>query len=279
MKNEDFKDDKRLEGLRIDTDISNLSDKEYVDMTCLKHNKKFRIRLKNLRHQKTIGCDICMNRFFDKEKFANIHHNKYDYSKVVYINNNTPVEIICPEHSSFMQTPKVHIHSGCPKCGELEKSENLSVLMKDKYTKKLASSSYEEALKKKFISLYGKDYILKSIKDDTLEVYCVKHNCSNLGLKYNVLNSGRCCCQLCYREEEIEKTVAELKIKFLEKHNGKYEYDWNSYKSTRDNMRIFCKAHKEWFEQTPRNHLLGHGCPRCGRTLSENTQYSKRIRF
>jgi hypothetical protein len=74
---------------------------------------------------------------------------------------------------------------------------------------------------------------------------------------------------LCYREEEIEKIVAELKIKFLEKHNDKYEYDWNSYKSTRDNMRIFCKAHKEWFEQTPRNHLLGHGCPRCGRTLSK----------
>ena len=30
-----------------------------------------------------------------------IHQNKYDYSKVKYINSNTKIEIICPEHGSF----------------------------------------------------------------------------------------------------------------------------------------------------------------------------------
>ena len=46
------------------------------------------------------------------------HNNKYDYSKVNYINNKTNVEIICPKHGSFQQRPDNHIYQGqgCPKC-------------------------------------------------------------------------------------------------------------------------------------------------------------------
>lgn len=36
-----------------------------------------------------------------------IHGDKYDYSKVEYFNNTTKVEIICPEHRSFKQTPYI----------------------------------------------------------------------------------------------------------------------------------------------------------------------------
>lgn len=43
---------------------------------------------------------------------------KYDYSRVIYINNHTKVEIICPMHGSFWQTPYNHIYGnqGCPHC-------------------------------------------------------------------------------------------------------------------------------------------------------------------
>jgi len=41
----------------------------------------------------------------------------FDYSKVVYVNAHTKVEIVCPEHGSFWQTPTNHIYGkGCPKC-------------------------------------------------------------------------------------------------------------------------------------------------------------------
>ena len=47
-----------------------------------------------------------------------IHHNKYDYSKVEYVNSSTKVCIICPEHGEFWQTPNKHMSGiGCPKCG------------------------------------------------------------------------------------------------------------------------------------------------------------------
>ena len=34
-----------------------------------------------------------------------IHNGKYDYSLVEYINTNTKVSIICPNHGVFNQTP------------------------------------------------------------------------------------------------------------------------------------------------------------------------------
>lgn len=50
-----------------------------------------------------------------------IHGNKYDYSKVVYVNNKTKVCIICPIHGEFWQTPNSHLSGcGCNDC----KSEN-----------------------------------------------------------------------------------------------------------------------------------------------------------
>lgn len=47
-----------------------------------------------------------------------IHGNKYDYSKVEYINYTTKVCIICPIHGEFWQTPSGHINAkqGCQKC-------------------------------------------------------------------------------------------------------------------------------------------------------------------
>ena len=51
------------------------------------------------------------------KKAREIHGDKYDYSKVNYRKYTIPVEIICPEHGSFYQTPDIHYKgSGCPIC-------------------------------------------------------------------------------------------------------------------------------------------------------------------
>ena len=53
--------------------------------------------------------------------------NKYDYSKLDYINMHTNVTIICPTHGEFIIKPLNHINSvtGCGKCGnELTDSKN-----------------------------------------------------------------------------------------------------------------------------------------------------------
>ena len=40
--------------------------------------------------------------------FKEIHGDKYDYSKVDYVNVDTPVIITCPEHGDFSKTPYEH---------------------------------------------------------------------------------------------------------------------------------------------------------------------------
>ena len=50
------------------------------------------------------------------------HGNKYDYSKVEYINNHTKVCIICPEHGEFWQFPQDHLKGrGCICCAGVKK--------------------------------------------------------------------------------------------------------------------------------------------------------------
>jgi hypothetical protein len=51
------------------------------------------------------------------EKAQAVHGDKYDYSKVEYVNWKTKVIIICKEHGEFLQRPDQHLRgSGCHKC-------------------------------------------------------------------------------------------------------------------------------------------------------------------
>lgn len=46
-----------------------------------------------------------------------VHNKKYDYTNVEYVNTSTKVNIVCPKHGSFMQTPKSHLEGhGCSAC-------------------------------------------------------------------------------------------------------------------------------------------------------------------
>ena len=76
------------------------------------------------------GCPLCwrerrgetikLSKEIFIEKAKKVHGNKYDYSKVEYINCDTKICIICPEHGEFWQTPSCHINGkhGCPKCSQ-----------------------------------------------------------------------------------------------------------------------------------------------------------------
>lgn len=51
------------------------------------------------------------------EKANLVHFNKYDYSKINYINSQTKIIITCPQHGDFEQIPANHLYGqGCPKC-------------------------------------------------------------------------------------------------------------------------------------------------------------------
>ena len=54
------------------------------------------------------------------KKAKNVWGDRYDYSKVEYVNSQTPVVIICKEHGEFMQPPASHLQKhGCSRCAKV----------------------------------------------------------------------------------------------------------------------------------------------------------------
>lgn len=94
---------------------------EKVTIICPEHGVFEKTPNKHLQGQ---GCPICgrnrtkigLDEFVSRA--ISVHGNKYDYSKVIYRRKDVPVEIVCPIHGSFLQTPACHVGLGqnCPKC-------------------------------------------------------------------------------------------------------------------------------------------------------------------
>lgn len=114
--------------------VKYISSFKKVDILCMKHGV-FKQRPHN--HLSGNGCPLCAREKIDTETFVkkakSIHKNRYDYSKVNYINSKTPVEIICFNHGVFQQTPEIHLGgSGCKFCksslGEIIVEEILIIL-------------------------------------------------------------------------------------------------------------------------------------------------------
>jgi hypothetical protein len=58
-------------------------------------------------------------------KATAVHGQRYDYKDVVYRSNNSNVEIICPSHGKFTQTPTSHLRgANCPKCAASRRADN-----------------------------------------------------------------------------------------------------------------------------------------------------------
>lgn len=92
---------------------------EKLEIICLTHGSFWQ---RANRHLQGDGCPYCggtkkitTEEFIEKAR--QVHGDKYDYSKVNYINNHTKVCIICPEHGEFWQTPSHHLANvACPSC-------------------------------------------------------------------------------------------------------------------------------------------------------------------
>lgn len=71
-----------------------------------------------LRNNNEITPPIMMDlqEFIDEAN--RIYGNQYNYSNTIFVNNETPITIICNVHGTFTQTPNDHLRLklGCPNC-------------------------------------------------------------------------------------------------------------------------------------------------------------------
>ena len=95
-----------------------------INIMCQKHGMFMQTPAAHLSGQ---GCPECgrikseLKRRSNSEEFISrssiTHKNKYDYSLVSYVGCKTKVEIICPKHGVFKQSPTGHLSGkGCKKC-------------------------------------------------------------------------------------------------------------------------------------------------------------------
>jgi len=130
--------------------------------------------------------------------FNEVHPNKYNYEKSNFIDLKTKIEIICPTHGSFFQSPKSH-----------------------------------------------------------------KEGCG---------------CKLCFLDRRSQKNKVS-KENFIKRasstHNNKYDYSESNINILRNKIKIICPIHGE-FNQEATLHLLGSGCPDCGkRTKNSELNFLK----
>jgi hypothetical protein len=123
---------RRKHGDRYDYSlVKYVNAKTKVEITCPDHGSFW--QEPNSHTSTGVGCPECgllaasiklrgsNDDFVDRSK---IIHGSYNYETTEYINTNTKVEITCPEHGSFWQTPSNHLHlkHGCPKCVAVKES-------------------------------------------------------------------------------------------------------------------------------------------------------------
>ena len=76
------------------------------------------------------------------EKAIGVHGDRYDYSKVEYVNCSSSIIIICGSHGEFEQKPTKHLLGrGCRRCGNENKE------------KKWDEDSFREAVAKRLPNL------------------------------------------------------------------------------------------------------------------------------
>ncbi|PZM04657.1 hypothetical protein DOL92_04560 [Acinetobacter nosocomialis] len=102
--------------------IFNGVDKQ-IAIICPKHGEFYQMAG---NHMKGHGCPACagckrLDNITIIQQFKEVHGDTYNYSRVEYIGIDKPVEIICPSHGVFSQTPYQHrLGSGCVKCSTLK---------------------------------------------------------------------------------------------------------------------------------------------------------------
>lgn len=222
------------------------------------------------------GCPLCAaekRRKKDEDEFLQRskekHGDFYDYSKVVYVDANTPVEIICPNHGSFWQTP--HIHSvcgcGCTLCARF-RSRQSNLIGTEEFVKRAKevwgdSNDYTNTVYERY--------------NKPLEVFCNIHQQPYTVHPYRHLHLG-VGCPICSQEKFHEKKTLTQEVfiaRCREVHGNEYDYTKTVYTGNRNNITVTCREHGD-FVQNAANHLKGNGCPMCRyEKLSEKKKKSQ----
>lgn len=180
-----------------------------------------------------------------------VHGDRYDYSKVEYVDSKTKVCIVCKEHGEFWQRPSHHTNGhGCTKCASDVNAAAMRLWTEErcrevalKYTEmKVFRTECEEAYNAALKHEWLKDYTWLSYKIDVSKPKKKRQS---------------------YTQEEIIERIRSI-------FGERYSYEKVEYKAMKIPITLVCHEkdadgveHGE-FSMRPDNIFSGkQGCPKC----------------
>lgn len=198
--------------------VNYVDNKTEVIIICHNHETPYEFSQTPSHHLSGNGCKLCgIKNRADKrrltleefiERSRKIHGNKYDYSKVNYINNSTDVIITCPIHGDFPQTPSNHLSGkGCLDCA-YEKLANDRKLTLEEFI--------ERANKLHGVGTYNYSKVVYVNNHTDVIIICPKHGEFKQKPNDHLIDCG---CQNCHKsngEIAVRNFLIKNKIEFEE---------------------------------------------------------------
>jgi hypothetical protein len=210
-------------------------------------------------HLRGIGCSKCgiikmsTVQRKTKDEFVReatlVHFDKYDYSKVEYINTVTKVIIICKIHGGFLQSPYGHLQGyNCHKCS----NEQIGAI------KRKTINDFIEDAKKIHGDKYDYSQVVYEGTEIKVIIICKIHGCFEQTPHAHLSgqNCSKCAGKYCCTTPEYIDAAKKI-------YGDTYDYSKVKYKNSKTEISIICKKHGE-FKQNPKHHLEGfQGCKIC----------------
>ena len=203
---------------------------------------------------------LTKDQFIEKAKYK--HGDRYDYSKVIYINSTTKVIIVCDKHGDFEQTPNDHYAGGCYKCGRILLA-----------TKRLL---HQNEIIERFVNIHGDKYDYSLVNytgiDNNIVIICDIHGEFEQSPQVHIMGCGCQNCGIIKYSSSKKMTTQQIIEKAKYKHGDRYDYSKTIYCGIYEPIIIICKKHGE-FLQKPNNHInAGAGCHKCMKVYNYTRQ-------
>lgn len=200
---------------------------------------------------------------YDKDGFIakakEIYGDKYDYSKVKYVDMHTKVLIKCNEcDTMFWQYPYSHLQGhACPYCNHRSYAYTTEEFIAKANLVHNGKYSYDKT-------------VYKNNKTKVL-ITCPIHGDFYQNPKSHLQGRGCPKCGFILTKNKKTMTRDEFIERARKVHGDKYDYSKVEYKGMLEKVCIICPEHGE-FWQTPSNHInCLAGCPKCNNIRSEQT--------
>lgn len=181
----------------------------------------------------------------------------YDLSQVVYEHSRRKVHVVCPKHGDvYPEASELQQGHVCRHCG-IEK-------------RKRPMSSFKEEATRVHQGKYSYDH-LEAVKNnrEKFTLVCPEHGSFQINMLKHLQGQGCAKCGVARRSRgrlnSQEHAMGALKSSAL----GDYDFSEFVFTGTKKKGWVTCRKHQQRFEMTYANLTQGHGCPKCGKEISD----------